>query len=150
MGMLPLANDVDVAVMAETVARAAVKFETVSPGIRQQVDRLRPTPAFETLQVRLVPAVTKATVRRLQAEGVSTPALLGFLHIGALLAVPHFNDALYDLDERFLIHRRSGATPDPRAWVPLAVALDYAGAQVPTLDTAHLRCLCAFMSRMPR
>lgn len=139
MRTVPLANDVDVAALAETLARAAVQFGELSTDMRHQVSRLRPTQAFEALQIRLVTAATRATVHRIHLEGLSVPALRGFLHVGAELDVPHFHDALLDLEERF-------TAPPNTPLAPLSVVLDYAGAQVSILSQAHLQCLCDFLA----
>ena len=143
MRTLPLANDVDVAALAETLARAAVRFGELSEGMREQVERLRHTMAFEALQIRLVTASTRATARRIRKEGVSVPALRGFLHIGAVLDIRHFRNALLDLEERLSLPP-SPSSEGPLA--PLSVVLDYAGAQVDALSARLLQSLCAFMT----
>lgn len=146
MRTLPLANDVDVAALAQTLAQAAVRFGELSEGMRAQVERLRPTVAFEALQIRLVTASARAAVRRIRKEGVSVPALRGFLHIGALLDLRHFRNALVDLEER--LSSPPGESFE-RPLAPLSVVLDYAGAQVDALSADHLKSLCAFMTRTP-
>lgn len=140
MSALPMANDHDVMALARIMAEAAVEAEVLSPDMIKHLEEVKKTRISKTFQVRLIAPLTTATVQRLRKEGVGVPALAGFMHVGAFLSPDLFGDALRDLEERY---EHPAASPADRAvrMVPLAVALDFAGAREPRLSAAHVNTL---------
>lgn len=145
MKALPMANDKDLAALAQTVATMAVSHGFLSPAMRQELAQLSRTVVAKTLQWRLVAPLTTATVKRLRLEGVGVPALSGFFVIGALMDIDVFCEALRDLQDRFVADRPD-CDQDHPLMAPLAVAMDFAAAMEPSLDPRHIQALCVHIS----
>lgn len=142
MPHLPMANDKDLAALAQTVAQTAVNLGRLSTRIEEDMAKIKQTQAAEAFQWRLVSALTRATTERLLKEGVSVPGLEGFFMICARLPLAIFRVALKDLDDRFLAATYTVSQHGHRHSAPLAVAMDFAAVQEPRLSGFHLQALC--------